>query len=144
MKVAVAFLASVVILALSVVAMVGAQDPARQLISVSATTVDVRESRNNRSDILLLWNTDVRDRPLGHAVIACVKVGSGGLLGKGLMSCDMTIVMPLGKVTATGLIHSHRRFTLAVTGGTGRYKGANDVLFVRADSSGVRRLTVRL
>jgi hypothetical protein len=144
MKVAViiAFLTSFVI-ALSLVAMVGAQDPI-QRISVSATTADVRESRNNRSDILLLWNTGVRDRPLGHAVLACVKVGSGGLLGQGLLSCDATIVMPLGKITAMGLVHSHRRFTLVVTGGTGQYKGATGVLFLRTASSGVRRLTVEL
>lgn len=121
---------------------VGFGQRAPDRVSVSVTTADVRESTSKRTDVLLLWNLNVRNAPIGHAVKACIKAGSGGLLGGGLLSCDLTISLPLGKVTATGIVHNLRRYTLVVTGGTGAYANAHGPLFVRSTTgNGVRRLT---
>jgi len=109
-------------------------------IAISATVADVREVFNNRSDILLLWNRDVRARPLGHAIVSCDELGEGGIAGAGLEHCMATYVLPLGKITAQGIIHSRSRYTLVVTGGTGVYLGAQGHLFTRRIGPGVKRI----
>ena len=111
-------------------------------VSIAITTADVRQTFATRTDVLLLWNRDERSRPIGHGVKACIKAGTGGILGSGLMSCGLSLDLPLGKVTASGTVHDARRYTLVITGGTGVYEGATGPLFVRGVAGdGVGRLT---
>jgi hypothetical protein len=121
----------------------GAQNSdAPQVVSVAVTTAAVRESRFTRTDALLLWNRNQRTTPIGHAIKACLKTGGGAIFGKGVMTCTLVVSLPLGKVTASGIVHNLGRYTLVITGGTGAYRGATGPLFVRSVSgNGVRRLT---
>lgn len=122
-----------------------AQEPSTEKISVVASTVRVRESRDTRSDVMFIWNRNIRPSPIGHAVLSCLKLGPGAITGGGLCSCTATFVMPLGKITMAGLLHSHRRYTLAVTGGTGRYVGAGGHAFVRrVGTAGEQRVVIFL
>lgn len=118
-----------------------AQSTAPKPVSVAVTTIAVRETSHTRTDVLLLWNRNERTTPIGHAIKACIKAGSGDILGGGLMSCSLTLSLPLGKLTAAGIVHSLARYTLVITGGTGVYEGTTGPLFVRREADGVRRLT---
>lgn len=122
---------------------VSGQPPPRQRVSVALTTVAVRYSFDTRVNVNLLWNRDERTAPIGHSINSCLKVQGGGLLGGGgLHACTLTVVLPLGKVTASGIIHTFRRYTLVITGGTGAYERAVGPLFVRSvTGDGVRRMT---
>jgi len=115
------------------------QGQAPKLVSVQITTAQVTESTDLRADVLLVWNRDIRSTPIGHSVMSCVKVNSGGLAGSDLKNCSMSVVLPLGKVIATGIVHSYNRFTLVITGGTRAYEGAHGSLVVTRHA-GVRRL----
>lgn len=137
---------AVALIALAVGSTAGAQSaaPTAKAVSVAMTVAVVRDGLETRSDTLLLWNRNERSRPIGHAIKSCIKTGSGGILGGGVMSCVLVIVLPLGKVVATGIVHDVRRYTLTITGGTGVYEGARGPLFVRRVADGVRRLTFHL
>lgn len=113
-------------------------------ISISATVVDVRESDDMRTDLTLLWNRDIRHRPIGHGAITCTKVGFGGILGGGVSNCNAVYQLPLGKISTQGILHGYGRYTMVITGGTGIYKGVSGTLFVRRVADGVRRLTFKL
>lgn len=121
------------------------QEPRLRHVSVAVTTAAVRATEHTRTDLLLLWNRNERTTPIGHGVMGCVRAASGGVLGGGLLSCNLTLALPLGKLVASGIVHNMRRFTLVITGGTGVYKEASGPLFVRSVSgNGVRRLTFTL
>ena len=115
-------------LALALVAVLGiagsASTQTTGRISITATTADARVLGAQRASIMRLWNRSVSATPIGHAVVVCTSLGIGGVLGGGISSCDATYVLPLGKITATGVRHSGRHYSLVVTGGTGRYLGA--------------------
>lgn len=74
--------------------------PQKENVSVAITTVAVRESVHTRSDALLLWNRNQRSLPIGHAVKACIKTGSGAIFGGGVMSCTLNISLPLGEAVS--------------------------------------------
>lgn len=115
-----------------------------QRISVAATVVDVRETEDMRTDLTLLWNRNIRHRPIGHGVLTCTKVGIGGILGAGVSNCNGVYQLPLGKISTQGILHGYSRYTMIITGGTGVYKEASGTLFVRRVADGVRRLTFAL
>lgn len=127
-----------------------AQDPTQshsqgRLVSVAVTTASVRVTIGTRSDVLLLWNRNERTTPIGHALKSCIRARSLDVFGEGLMGCTMTLSLPLGKITASGIVHNLRRYTLVITGGTGVYQGVTGPLFVRSETgAGVRRLTFTL
>lgn len=127
---------------ITAVALAQNQQPA--VVSVSVTAAAVRDGTETRTDVLLLWNRNIRSTPIGHAVKSCVKGGRGGIFGNGLMSCVLTLNMPEGKVIASGVVHGLDRYTLAITGGTGSYVDARGPLFVRRIGDGLRRLTFRV
>lgn len=135
-----------IVIAISVVLVLTGVGSAAQdsRVSVAASTVRIRETHDVRSYIQLLWNRDIRTRPIGHAVISCFKLGTGGLLGSGLFQCVGTYVLPLGKIVVQGLVHSYERYTLAITGGTGVYADAGGQLFGRRVGPGVQRLVFTL
>lgn len=140
MKFAVALIVSLIILA--VVGAAAAQDPSTPApVSLAVTTAAVRDGFETRTDVLLLWNRNIRTTPIGHGIKACIKGGSGGIRGGGIFSCSLTLHMPRGKIVATGTIHDISRYTLVVTGGTGDYESAGGPLFVRRVGDGVRRIT---
>lgn len=116
--------------------------PAR--VSITITAAAVRDGWETRTDVLLLWNRNIRTTPIGHGVKACIKAGSGGILGNGILNCNLTLVMPTGKITAAGTVHDLGRYTLVLTGGTGEYEGVTGPLFVRRVGDGARRLTFRV
>lgn len=115
----------------------------KENVSVAVTTVAVKETEHTRTDVLLLWNRNQRSTPIGHGIKACIKGGTGGILGGGIMSCTLNIILPLGKISSSGVIHNLARYTLVLTGGTGVYEGVSGPLFVRRVGDGVRRLTFR-
>lgn len=129
-------------------AVAAAQDPQQQQrppqVSIAVTVASVRDGPETRTDVLLLWNRNVRTTPIGHGVKACAKAGFGGIVGGGLMSCTLTLHLPTGKVTASGIVHSLDRYTLVITGGTREYEGVSGPLFVRRVGDGLRRLTFTL
>lgn len=138
----VAVATGILVAVIAAVGITNARTSSHNHVTVSVTTVSVRDRSETRVDTLLLWNRNERVGPIGHAVKSCVKGGSGGILGGGIMSCDLVVSLPLGKVVATGIVHNLRRYTLTITGGTGRYLKAKGPLFVRSVSGdGVRRLT---
>lgn len=142
MKLAVALIAALLVPA--VVTAAAAQTPvapASAPVSLAVTTAVVRDGFETRTDVLLLWNRNVRTTPIGHAVKACIKAGGSDILGGGIMSCSLTLHLPKGKVAATGIVHNLARYTMIVTGGTGLYEGAHGPLFVRRVGDGVRRMT---
>lgn len=116
----------------------------QKFVSVAVTAVRVYETRSTRADTLLLWNRNVRDRPIGHAIKTCVKAGVGDILGGGVMNCQLVIWLPLGKIIAGGTVHNLGRYTLVITGGTGVYEGVTGPMFVSRIADGVRRLTFKL
>lgn len=120
----------------------GGQTPSR--IDIASTVVDVRETEDVRTDILLLWNREVRSRPIGHAVVSCFELGAGGIAGDGFENCTAFYQLPLGKITAAGEIHARSHYTLVVTGGSGAYKGAVGHLFTIRVGPGLKRVTFNL
>ena len=109
-------------------------------VRISATLEVARVTNGARSDFLYLWNRNERATPIGHAVLTCARLGAGGVLGRGIANCYMYLSLPLGKVTAAGLIHNFSRYTLVVTGGTDRYIGVRGPLFVRRVSPGTQQV----
>lgn len=113
-------------------------------VQLAVTTVAVRSSFDVRSDVLLLWNRDLRSRPIGSGVKSCVRVsgGNSGIIGGGLYNCVLSLVLPLGKIQAAGVVHDLRRYTIVITGGTGAYVHASGPLVVvKHPGSDVRSLT---
>lgn len=118
--------------------------PAGGVISITASTVDTRVLGYQRSTVMRLWNRSVSATPIGHAVTVCTRLGVGGVLGGGLSDCKATFVLPLGKITAAGVRHNRTRYTLVITGGTGRYLGAAGSVDRRAETPGQTRYIFRL
>lgn len=55
--------------------------------------------------------------PIGNALMYC------RWLGPVVRFCDIVVSLPRGRITASGTRFAGRRWFLAVTGGTGAYKG---------------------
>jgi len=119
-------------------------------IQVTATITGVRTAANPRrqgaqsTTYLRLWNREISGRPIGHAFVNCFFMGSGGVFGSGIANCHAVYTMPLGKITASGIRHRIRRYTLILAGGSGRYKGADGVAVSRSLGPGVLGLTILL
>ena len=113
-------------------------------IEIASSLVSVRESEDVRTDILLLWNREVRTRPIGHAVVSCFEIHAGGIAGDGFENCTAYYQLPLGKITAAGEIHARNHYTLVITGGSGAYKGAAGHLFTLRVGPGLKRVTFNL
>lgn len=66
---------------------------------------------------LQVWSRHRSPVPIGNAFLNC----SGLMLG-GVDECRLMLVMPLGKLTAYGVVHSLREMWLVVTGGSRFYR----------------------
>jgi hypothetical protein len=115
-------------------------------ISVTATIADVHSTHEHRTDLLLLWNRDITNRPIGHAILTCVKVGIGGILGSRTVSnCFASWNFPKGTITTQGALHGHYRYTMVVTGASGVYvTQPNGILFATRLGAGVQRMVFTL
>jgi hypothetical protein len=73
---------------------------------------------------LLLYNTRIRQRPIGHGQLVCIYTGDS------LRNCDGTFVLPAGKLVVSGGIVYRSLYDLAVIGGTGLYANVRGALVV--------------
>lgn len=111
-------------------------------VRLVATITDVRTDGSlyqgaRKFVFMRLWQRPLRGTPIGHAFLACVYMGDGGVFGGGVWSCQATYRMPLGYITAAGVLHNFRQYTLAVTGGTGLYSGQGGTSFTLRTTDGV-------
>ena len=72
----------------------------------------------------LLYNTRIRQKPIGHSQLVCVYVGAH------FRNCNGTYVLPAGKITVSGAVQYRSLYGLAVTGGTDRYDNVKGTLTV--------------
>ena len=73
---------------------------------------------------LQLYNTRIRQRPIGHGQLVCIYTGDN------LRNCDGTFVLPAGKLVVSGGLVYRSLYDLAVIGGTGLYSNVRGTLIV--------------
>ena len=73
---------------------------------------------------VLLYNTRIRQRPLGHGQLVCIYTGDN------FRNCNGTFVLPDGKLVVSGGLIYRSLYDLAVTGGTGLYANVRGSLIV--------------
>jgi hypothetical protein len=71
-----------------------------------------------------LYNTRIRQRPIGHAQLICIYTGANS------RDCNGTFVLPAGKLVVSGGLIYRSLYDLAVTGGTGLYSNVRGTLIV--------------
>jgi hypothetical protein len=71
-----------------------------------------------------LYNTRLRDKPIGHAQLVCIYTGDSS------RNCTGTFVLPAGKLVVSGGLIYRSLYDLAVTGGTGLYSNVRGTLTV--------------
>jgi hypothetical protein len=92
------------------------------------TRVDIGASGRTPGDLEIsrgqLYNTRIRQRPIGHGQLVCVYAGDS------VRNCNGTFVLPDGKLTVSGILIYRSLYDLAVTGGTGLYANVRGTLTV--------------
>lgn len=92
------------------------------------TRVDVGAAGGSPGDMeisrVLLYNTRIRQRPIGHGQLVCIYTGDN------FRNCDGTFVLPAGKLVVSGGLIYRGLYDLAVTGGTGLYSNVRGSLVV--------------
>ena len=109
----------------------GAQVRRTGLIAVFAVTQ--QEIIDGRLRLVVKRVRDRKARPIGEIGQVCTRLPDGIQ-----QSCVGTIVMPLGRITYSGMRHSATYYVLAVTGGSGIYAGVTGTLAARTISTGPR------
>ncbi len=82
---------------------------------------------------MTLFGSSSATRPIGHAVITCMDVGSGE------QTCQGTYVLPKGTLETTGILRTRLFYTQAIVGGTGLFDNARGTLTVTAKNLSQRR-----
>ena len=82
---------------------------------------------------LTLYGSSSATRPIGHAVITCLDVGSGE------QTCDGSYILPKGTLETSGILRTRLFYTQAVVGGTGLFDNARGTLTVTAKNLSPRR-----
>jgi hypothetical protein len=82
---------------------------------------------------LTLYGSKSPTRPIGHAVVTCLDVGSGE------QTCDGSYVLPKGTLETAGILRTRLFYTQAIVGGTGLYDNARGTLTVTAKALSPRR-----
>ncbi len=72
----------------------------------------------------LLYNTHIRQKPIGHGQLVCIRTVDN------FRNCDGTFVLPAGKLVVSGGLIYRGLYDLAVTGGTGLYSNVRGSLVV--------------
>ena len=80
-----------------------------------------------------LFGSSSTTRPIGHAVITCMDVGSRE------QTCQGSYVLPRGTLETSGILRTRLFYTQAVIGGTGLFDNARGTLTVTAKSLSPRR-----
>ena len=80
-----------------------------------------------------LFGSSSTTRPIGHAVITCMDVGSRE------QTCQGSYVLPRGTLETSGILRTRLFYTQAVVGGTGLFDNARGTLTVTAKSLSPRR-----
>jgi hypothetical protein len=92
------------------------------------TRVDVGQPGRTPGDMeiarVLLYNTRIRQRAIGHGQLVCTYTGDN------FRNCNGTFVLPDGKLVVGGGLIYRSLYDLAVTGGTGLYSNARGSLVV--------------
>lgn len=95
---------------------------------IGFTTVDTGVAGRSPGDMeisrLQLYNTRVRQRPIGHGELVCIYTGDNA------RNCNGTFVLPAGKLIVSGGLIYRSLYDLAVTGGTGLYSNVRGTLVV--------------
>jgi hypothetical protein len=112
---------------------------------VTGTDLDLGEPGDSLGDQFIgTSNLTQNGRPAGEAHIVCqaVRLVETGVTAQ----CVGTLVLLAGQITVQGAptFTEDLHFTLAITGGTGRYKAAQGELQSRALSETQDELSVRL
>ena len=71
-----------------------------------------------------LYNTRIRQKPIGHGQLVCIYTGDSS------RNCNGTFVLPGGKLVVSGSLIYRSLYDLAVTGGTGLYSNVRGTLIV--------------
>jgi hypothetical protein len=82
---------------------------------------------------MTLFGSSSTTRPIGHAVITCMDVGSGE------QTCQGSYVLPKGTLETAGILRTRLFYTQAVVGGTGLFDNARGTLTVTAKHLSPRR-----
>jgi len=82
---------------------------------------------------MTLFGSSSTTRPIGHAVITCMDVGSGE------QTCQGSYVLPKGTLETSGILRTRLFYTQAVVGGTGLFDNARGTLTVTARGLSPRR-----
>jgi hypothetical protein len=82
---------------------------------------------------MTLFGSSSATRPIGHAVITCMDVGSRE------QTCQGTYVLPRGTLETAGILRTRLFYTQAIIGGTGLFDNARGTLTVTAKSLSPRR-----
>ena len=82
---------------------------------------------------MTLFGSSSTTRPIGHAVIACMDVGSGE------QTCQGSYVLPKGTLETAGILRTRLFYTQAIVGGTGLFDDARGTLTVTAKNLSPRR-----
>ncbi len=112
--------------------------PSTTLKGPGIIRITSRETRFTRVDVgvlgrtpgdmeisrVLLYNTRIRQRPIGHGQLVCIYTGDN------FRNCDGTFVLPAGKLVVSGGLIYRGLYDLAVTGGTGLYSNVRGSLIV--------------
>jgi hypothetical protein len=82
---------------------------------------------------MTLFGSSSTKRPIGHAVITCMDVGSGE------QTCQGSYVLPKGMLETAGILRTRLFYTNAVVGGTGLFDNARGTVTVTAKNLSPRR-----
>jgi hypothetical protein len=82
---------------------------------------------------MTLFGSSSATRPIGHAVITCMDVGSGE------QTCQGSYVLPKGTLETSGILRTRLFYTQAIAGGTGLFDNARGTLTVTARNLSPRR-----
>jgi hypothetical protein len=82
---------------------------------------------------MTLYGSSSATRPIGHAVITCMDVGSGE------QTCQASYVLPKGTLETSGILRTRLFYTQAIVGGTGLFDDARGTLTVTARNLSPRR-----
>ena len=95
---------------------------------IAFTRVDTGLAGRSPGDMeisrLQLYNTRIRERPIGHAQTVCIYTGDNS------RNCTGTFVLPAGKLVVSGGLVYRSLYDLAVIGGTGLYSNVRGTLIV--------------
>lgn len=99
------------------------------------STVDLGATGDSTGDLLTFHNRvyDRRDRRVvGRDQGSCIRIDPQA----GSYECAWTVMLRRGHLTVAGPFYDKHDSTLAVTGGTGRYRGARGEMRLRSRAGG--------